>query len=277
MKIAVTGPNGRVGKFMVEHHGLVPLFVDITDPQKLAKALDKERPDVVLHAAGYSDPDFCEDPKNREAVIKVNYWGSINVFREASERRIITVFLSTSQIFSGRSFLWFTPPKYKEEDWRGVKPVNFYAMSKLTVEAASMAYKDRVKIVRTSHLFDYPRMMDKLTGDVTVAPTFIKRSYSYLPHFARSLKFYLWRVVEMPRIVHIAGTDTVSEYDLLRAFVKVLKFNKYKIRPRRYEMDVMAPRPHFSGLDVSLSKKLQLPQFSYMDGLKEMDRTIVRG
>lgn len=262
---------------MVEHHGLVPLFVDVNDPQQIAKALDKERPDVVLHTAGYSDPDFCEDPKNKDAVIQTNYRGSINVFHAASERKIITVLLSTSQVFSGKTFFGFAP-KYREEEWRRMRPANFYGMSKLAAEVVSKMYGDRTRIVRTSHLFDYTRMMDKLTGDVTVAPMFIKRSYIYLPHFARALKFYLWRVVEMPRIVHIAGTDTVSEYDLLRSFVKVLKF-KYKIRPRRYEIKIAdrAPRPHFSGLDVSLSKKLQLPQYSYMDGLKEMDRTIVRG
>lgn len=276
MKIACTGPKGRVGKFMVQHYGLTPLSSDITDDAAIAEEISTVMPDVILHCAGLSDPDFCEDPKNSDKVMMVNYWGAVNVFRAAAERKIITVYLSSSQVFSGKAFLGVNR-KYKESDILKLGPVNHYGLSKLTAEAAAYSFTDRVRVVRTSHLFDYFRMMDKFHDKTIIAPTFIKRSYMYLPHFGHSIMRYMERVVDMPPVLHIAGTDTVSEYELCRQFKKMLDFRLYQVKPRRHEVEGFAPRPHFSGLDVSLSKSLGLPQYSYIDGLQEMNRSVLRG
>lgn len=261
---------------MVLNHGLIPLSCDIRDEDAISRSMDDVRPDVVLHLAGYSDPDYCEDPAHLDDVVAVNFVGATNVFRACANRKVICVYLSTSQIFPGNTFLGFGGT-FKE----GSKParkMNRYALSKLSAEAARLAFTDRVKIVRTSHLFDYPRLVEKFGPSKTyAAPTFIKRSYMYLPHFANSMMQYLYRVVDMPPVLHMAGTLTVSEYELLRMFLQLVHMPGYKLTKRNHEIDGLAPRPHYSGLDVGLSKKLGLPQVNYIDGLLELSHTLVRG
>lgn len=262
---------------MVEHHGLTPLYFNITKPDEVAAVLDEERPHVILHTAGISDPDYCEDIKNVNEVVNVNYKGAVNVFSAAAERGMIVVYLSSSQVFGGNTFLGLGH-KCKENDVSYMKPINVYGLSKLTAEGARHAFGDRIKVVRTSHLFSYTRIMDKLKP-ITEAPTFIKRNYIYLPHFAEALSVYLVNVMMMPDVLHIAGSDTVSEYELLSRFTKTLGFRIYKIKRRRQEVHskYLAPRPHFSGLDVSLSRKLGIPQYSYLDGIRAMNLEYVRG
>jgi hypothetical protein len=45
------------------------------------------------------------------------------------------------------------------------------------------------------------------------------------------------------------------------------------IKPRVKELVGMVPRPYRAGLNVELSKKLGLLQYSYMDGFVEMQGT----
>lgn len=275
MKIACTGSTGRVGKFMVQHYGLTPLLFDITKPEQINAVLDREKPAVILHTAGLSNPDYCET--HYEEAIQINYWGSVNLFRAASERKIITVFLSTCQIFSGKTILGLGR-SYKEDDAFYMRPVNRYGLSKFAAEAAATSFGDRVKIVRTSHVFDYTRTMSRFQpGRTFSAPVFIKRNYMYLPHFGLSLASYLAMAPEMPQVLHIAGKDTVSEYDFLRMFLKIMNFKVYNVKPRVRELEGVAPRPHYAGLNIDLSKKLHLPQASFMDGLFDMNRNVVRG
>lgn len=262
---------------MVQYHGLTPLFVDVENAELVEKAIDEAKPDVILHLAAISDPDYCERPENMEKVIQANYWGAINVFRAATARKIITVHISTSQIFSGRTFLGFGRD-YRENDPPAKKITNQYALSKLTSEAARFLYNDRVKVIRTSHVFDYPRLMSKIPPTKVVnAPSFMKRSYIYLPHFADALRVYLANVTKMPDVLNVAGYSTVSEYELMRMFLQLMPRYGVKLKKRTHEIEGMAPRPHYSGLDVSLSRRLGLPQYNYVDGLLEMSRTVVRG
>jgi dTDP-4-dehydrorhamnose reductase len=267
-----------VGRLLVDKWGVVPLFCDITDDEDVERALDEVKPHVVLHLAGISNVDYCEDKSHWNEVMRVNFTGALNIFRACDERKIQVGFLSTEHVFSGKSFLGLGGGPYKETDPISNHTVNSYALSKLAAEGLRHTFPV-VRVIRTSYLFDWVRLSTELTNKPRYDyPTFIHRSYMYLPHFAECLAWYAERIVNMPNVLHIAGSQTVSQYKFMDDFVRMFKPD-IKITPRRtpWTASEAADRPHKAGLSTFRSRMMGMPQYDYWAGFNQMDRDVVRG
>lgn len=275
-KIACTGPDGRVGRLLVEKHGVVPLSCDVTDGDAVERELDAVRPHVLVHLAGISDVDYCERKENWKEVMRVNFTGAVNVAQACQDRKIMMVYLSSEHVFSGKSFFGIGGGPYNERS--KVKPINGYGLTKLAAEGLRLTYPV-MKIVRSSYCFNWDRLMKEFpvgNGAIYQVPTFLQRSYIYLPHFVKNLYTFACNVSTMPSILHLAGSKTVSQYQFVKDFVKyshaIWKIEKRQREwPQRPNDAFVAPRPYHGGLDVSLSARLGFPQYSYEDGFKEME------
>lgn len=179
-KIMITGANGRIGRHLVKQ-GVSPFIADMTSPFEINDTMSKEKPDIVVHLAAKSNIDWCEKPENKQVVIDTNFRGTCHLLFAAEQQKAKVVMLSSDHVFSGRE--WFTP--YHEK--RKPNPVNFYGTSKLAAENLMEAFPD-FKVIRTSYLFDKERL-EGMAGQSY--PSFIYRSFMYLPHFISNLMQYL--------------------------------------------------------------------------------------
>ena len=144
MTILLTGGNGRLGRELV---ALLPGLtapsshaLDITDPDSVNAGVTRYRPDLVVHAAAYTDVAGAE--KEREACWRVNVGGTRNLVRAAFEHEIPLLHVSTDYVFYGDH------GGYREDDPLG--PVrNVYALSKLVAEEV-VRLLPRHLVVRTS-------------------------------------------------------------------------------------------------------------------------------
>jgi len=270
MKIASVGKDknlGNVNRTLVSR-GAIPLVCDITNVQDVRTAIKKLRPDIIINPASKSRPTWVQE--NFKEAINVNFLGAVNLFRVAQEFGIPVVALSTDHIFNGKR------GKYKETDHRYKYPVNDYGHTKLAMESAADAFSN-VKVVRTSNCFskDDPRVLwyiDALYKNKTVAvPVFQKRSFMHIEHFAQSLEEYAQRFHDMPKVLHISGSQNVTWYEFVKVFAEAMElpqvFTK-KLRRKWFDDKNHVPRPKKVGLDVSLSARLGLPQFDYLDGME---------
>lgn len=266
MKIGLTGYTGHIGQELMQFADVVPLACDVRNQDDVDLAVRNVKVDVVVHLASISDVDRCEKKENQKLVDDTNVRGAFHVAMATEQYNTDMVLLSTSHVFDGR---W---GNYKESS--RPNPKNYYGFSKLGAESFRELFP-RMKVVRTSYLFDHERVFRHIyplrAGTSFEYPTFIERSFMYLPHFAEALYAYLQRYAEMPKVLHISGSDTVSWYEFVRDMAKVYGLDSSKVCPRNHEikMDV-APRPFRAGLNVNLSKKLSLPQYGYREGLLEM-------
>lgn len=266
MTIYVTGAKGHIGRELTKL-GCRILDCDITDYSSIERAIDKQtyRPSAIINLAGKSDPDFCEKPENKELVIKTNLTGAKYLCIAAQDaRNIPVILLSTDHVFDGKS------GPYKEDtNPKQMNPVNYYGMSKMAMEGLATAFPN-VKIVRTSYLFTYARLSDVLMD--TEYPTFMTRSFMYLPHFAKALYDYAGSVFVMPKILNIAGSETISWYEFALSVAGAFRFDKEKILPRKRPIKDFpgAPRPFKAGLRTNMSRKIGLRQYSFVDGLHQM-------
>jgi dTDP-4-dehydrorhamnose reductase len=275
--VGVTGPRGNVGTALVKK-GAVPLeFIIEKDNgetlDNIRKALESVRPDIIVNTASKTDVTWCEAIENQDEVIRVNSRGLWNLANVADELKIPVVTLSTDHVFGGKR------GPYKENYKHNLRdlPINYYGLSKWAMEDVAKTFND-VKIVRTSNLFwkDDKRVtwyLDEAYKQSKVkVPVFQKRSFMYIDHFAEALMAYIENYRNMPKVLNISGSETVDYYTFVRAFADAVDFPfKYKFVRKYFETEKFpAKRPKRAGLVTSLSTKLRIPQFNYLDGLEAM-------
>jgi dTDP-4-dehydrorhamnose reductase len=166
MRVAVTGASGRLGRALVAALADAPFSgpagplawdraaFDLDAPDGVEALLDRDRPEVVVHAAAWSDVDGCAlDPdlamrRNGEAT---------GVLAEAcAERGVDLLAISTNEVFDGRRR---NGHGYQPSD--PPTPGNPYGASKLEGERQAQTAFDRrpgpsLAIVRTAWLFGTP-------------------------------------------------------------------------------------------------------------------------
>ena len=166
MRVAVTGASGRLGRALVGALADAPFTgpagpiawdraaFDLDAPDTVGVRMDADRPEVVVHAAAWSNVDGCAlDP----ALALRRNGAATGILAEACAARAIDlVAVSTNEVFDGR-----------RTDGRGYRPDaptepgNPYGASKLEGERMATAAYERASagslgIVRTAWLFGAP-------------------------------------------------------------------------------------------------------------------------
>jgi dTDP-4-dehydrorhamnose reductase len=246
-KIYVTGARGHVGRYLVQYPDVVELDVDVRNKDAVDFEIRRNCSpgDVVVHLASKSNVDFCERRENEKLVSDVNVRGTFNVALATERYSCGMVLLSSDHIFDGK-FNW---NGYKENTTPS--PINFYGTTKVAAEGIALEAFGHPKIVRTSFLFDENRLERKLVnllnGHKEGHPTFIKRSFMY-----------------------ISGNRIVGWYDFMIELAKRYKLDVDLVLARRMDIKSETQRPRNGGLNVSLSKKLGLPQSNFYTGIEQM-------
>ena len=162
--VAVTGPSGRLGRAvlgrLVADAGTRALNwgrpdYDLDDVGAGARLVDRDRPNVVVHTAAWTDVDGC----TREPALATLRNGAAagDLAAACASRGIDLVLVSTNEVFDGRRT---DRQGYGPGD--APAPINAYGASKLDGETRARAAFDaasaggRLAIVRTSWLFGPP-------------------------------------------------------------------------------------------------------------------------
>ncbi|MEA3339798.1 MAG: dTDP-4-dehydrorhamnose reductase, partial [Chloroflexota bacterium] len=150
MRIFVTGHKGQLGQALytalADHtlSGCDLPELDITDRAAIGAAVANFAPDVVIHAAAWTDVDGCaRDP---DQAYHVNGLGAQSVALACAASDAALVYISTNEVFDGAA----TEP-YRE--WDPPHPINAYARSKAAGEWFVRHLLTRFYIARTAWLY----------------------------------------------------------------------------------------------------------------------------
>jgi dTDP-4-dehydrorhamnose reductase len=165
MRVAVTGSTGRLGSALVAALADAPFTgpsgpiawtradLDLDAPDDVTTALDRDRPEVVVHTAAWTDVDDCaRDP---ELARRRNGVATGVLAIACAERGIDLIVTSTNEVFDGARIDGLP---YAASD--PVSPPNPYGASKAAGESVAVAAyhgrRGKVGIARTAWLFGPP-------------------------------------------------------------------------------------------------------------------------
>jgi len=165
MRVAVTGAGGRLGRALVQALADAPFTglagpiawgraeFDLDAPDSAAGLIRDQRPEVVVHAAAWTDVDGCA--REPELALARNGHATGVLAGACASVGVDLIVMSTNEVFDGRRA---DGSRYRATD--EPDPINAYGRSKLAGErAATAAYAAsaaRLGIARTSWLFGPP-------------------------------------------------------------------------------------------------------------------------
>ncbi len=254
----VTGAGGQLGAALVKEFAaddpvaLTRADWDVTLPFTLELA---ERPDLVLHAAAWTDVDGAEDDPQGAAA--VNLGGT----QHAAELGAPLVHFSTDYVFDGEKR---TP--YVESD--SPAPRSVYGRTKLLAEAAA---GPDAWIVRSAWLFgstgtNFVRTMLRLGAerDEVAVVDDQRGSPTYVGHLAAAVR----ELIELPYgVYHVAGEGDCTWADFAEAIFEDAGLDCRVRRIATAELGRPAPRPAYSVLRSEQPGTPVLPH--WRGGLRE--------
>jgi dTDP-4-dehydrorhamnose reductase len=143
VRVAVTGAHGRLGRALIAALEEAPFVglsgptawgresFDLDSPGHVTDVLDRDRPEVVVHAAAWTDVDGCA--RQPELAMARNGNATGTLAEACADRGLDLIVVSTNEVFDGR-----------RTDGRGYRPsdrtnpINAYGASKLAGELAAL-------------------------------------------------------------------------------------------------------------------------------------------
>ncbi|MFH1283608.1 MAG: dTDP-4-dehydrorhamnose reductase [bacterium] len=295
MKIVITGISGMFGYDLVQNlseEEIVgvdikePSFnfsgkfvnLDFTNSETTYQVVSKENPDLIIHAAAYTDVDGCES--NKDKAYLVNGLGTRNMVIAASRFDSGFVYISTDYVFDGSKNI-----PYREDD--NTNPKSEYGKSKLWGENYVKQFLQKYFIIRSAWLFGEKRnnfaqsMYESLVkGGKYAAAEDLVGSPTYTPHLA----FAVSKLIRTKKfgVYHLTNSGSCSRYEFGKEMKKLINSPvKGEIsRSKLSSLDLAAPRPKNSTLE-NYCYKLEgfdpLPHWkeALKTYIKNMDRILI--
>ena len=213
-RMLITGGSGFLGSraakyFMDKYELWAPSHgeMDITDGASVDRAMERFRPDVVIHCAAMSDTGQCR--REPEASWAKNVNGSVNVARAAGRVGAKCLLCSSDQVY-------FAVPE------------NLYAREKRTAEQEGLAVNPDCVFLRLTWMYDpapfeisghrdfFSNVLPKLNTEETLSfAVFDKRGITDVYEVIRNLE----KAMELPGGVYDFGS--ANEKNMYRTAVEL--------------------------------------------------------
>jgi len=277
MRIFVTGYKGQLGRALraaLAGHTLAGCDLpelDVTDRGGIRAAIAEFAPDVVIHAAAWTDVDGCaRDP---EEAYRVNALGTQNVALACAARDAALVYVSTNEVFDGRR----TEPC---REWDAPNPINPYGRSKAAGEWFTRHLLNRFYIVRTAWLYagggrNFPHRIIELADEVLTGQRDGLRVVSdeignptYAPDLAAAIADLIHS--EAYGVYHLTNAGFCSRYEFATAILQMSGRADVPIEPITLDdYDRASTPPRFAPLANTAAAALGIVPRPWQDALKE--------
>jgi dTDP-4-dehydrorhamnose reductase len=271
VKVLVTGAAGQLG-------GVIPsalppdarvtavsrAALDVADASAVDSWFDRERPDVVINCAAFTDVDGSED-RPIEALT-VNAFAPRALARACRRTGATLVHYGTDFVFDGRG-----DRPYTEDD--EPSPQSVYAASKLLGEWFA-ADAPACYVLRVESLFGGPNRrssIDKLAAAVMKgepAKVFVDRTVtpSYVHDVAAATVALLERRAP-PGVYHCVNTGVTTWYEVGQEIARLLGREGHLVPVRVADVKLKARSPTFAALSNDKLRRAGIDMPTWTDAL----------
>jgi len=266
VKAMITGAAGLVGRAVAETWaragdqivGFDHAALDITDEQEVYATIDRERPEVLINCAAWTDVDGCE--LNPERAQTMNARGPHLLARACRRAGALLITISTDYVFDGEKDGFYTQRDQPN-------PQSAYAVSKLAGERLAQTAWARTIVVRSGYIFGH--------GGTNFLSSIVERAQrgerlraindscgtpTYAPHLAGRLRQLAQ--LDLPGTYHVVNSGAGASFE---------DFARLALAYAGLEIDLVegvsmrtltrpAPRPQNSRLRCLLSEAIGLAE-----------------
>ncbi len=289
-RVLVTGATGLLGRglctaipagwsvigthlrpFAADIPGVLDLTVDIRNRPALEQLFAAYRIDAVVHAAGIASVDYSE--RHVEESIESNVGGTRHIAELCRTAGARLIYVSTNAVFDG------TSAPYSEAD--PVNPINAYGRIKAACERVVQETDRASVIVRPILMYGWPHAMGRSNPVTWVIDSLERGDVIHVVNDVYENSLYnvsaaaaIWAVLDrdVHGIVHLAGRDTMSRYELARVVARTFDLDESRIRavPSDYFPNI-APRPRNTTLSTTrMASELGIAPPAIEESLRHM-------
>ena len=277
MRVFITGCKGQLGRALYAALDRQPLAgcdlpeLDITDRAAIAATIASFRPDVVIHAAAWTNVDGCA--REPERAYRVNALGTQNVALACAACDAVMLYVSTNEVFDGAG-----AAPYRE--WDSPSPINPYGKSKAAGEWFVRHLLNRFYIARTAWLYapggrNFPHRIIQLADEVLAGQRDALRVVTDEvgnPTYAQDLAAAIAALIQSEAygIYHLTNAGFCSRYNFACEILRVSGRAIVPIEPITLnEFRRASTPPRFAPLANTAADELGIPLRPWQEALKE--------
>ena len=248
-------PTVGIGRSVHPHLTIPYSLCDLTKKELTQQLIQREKPQIVFHAAAMTDVDRCQ--QRRYDALQNNLEATKNVTDACNRAGALLVFFSTDYVYDGEK-----QGEYLEDD--PPNPRSVYGETKYLAERYIEQRSNRYVIFRTCWLFgfngrSFPRTIwerapkqpaFQVVSDQVGRPTYTRDIASALFDLFKKDSTTLEKV--SGQIFHLANEGSVSWADFARFILQFTPFEKVPVESISSEqLSRTAPRPLNSVLSLN--------------------------
>lgn len=237
--------------------------LELRSCSSIRNAVNRVRPDWILHCAAITNVDFCEN--NLELAREVNVTATAELAQTATRCGARLLYISTDSVFDGHV------GGYSEEDVPD--PLNYYARTKLEAEKHVLEHCHGSLVLRTN-MFGWSPQPGRGLAEWGVArlrdgkpfPGFTDCYFN--PPFTYTLAVWATAAMQasLSGIYHFGTSDSMSKWEFLRLLAVEMGFDEKYVVPTTMESSTQsAKRPKNTVLKaekLAAALNRQLPSLS---------------
>lgn len=271
MRILITGASGllggRLSLLLAPDHettgltrsrpapeSIPSLSADLNDAAALARALDRARPDAVIHCAALADAEICAREPGR--ALLENLTATVRLAEACRARGARLVTISTDLVFDGgRAFSTENSP---------ARPLTEYGRSKLAAEDATLQASPDAVVLRVALICGRGHGA-RLSASEAVAQRLQRGEAVTLyddewrtPVDPESVAGAIRAVLSRPAAAgrfHIAGAERITRTELGLRVARAFGLDASLIHRAPQSSHPGAPRPADVSLDISRARE----------------------
>lgn len=275
MKVLITGGEGQLGQELVkvfqkdwEVVSTNHQTLDITDKKQTEELINKEKPQVVVHSAAWTDVEGCaKDPGKANLV---NGEGTKNVAEVVKKVNGKLVYISTNEVFDGKK-----KEPYLETD--STNPINSYGKSKAAGENYCLnILGEKCIIVRTSWLYgplgakNFPTKIVSVADDkkeVSVVDDEVS-SPTYTPDLAIAIKDLIGKKAK--GVYHLVNEGFCSRFEWAKRVLELSGRGFVQVHPIKFkDFNRLSTPPLYCILQNSRARRMDIVLPYWEEGLQD--------
>ena len=222
------------------------ILTNVTNLNKIKHILEKFRPEIIIHAAGITNVEFCE--ANKHSCYINNFILTKELVKISNRINSKFVYISSDHLFSGNKSFCAESDK--------INPLNYFAETKILSENFIKKTSKSFLIVRTNFIGNSFHSKKSFLNYIINSLKEKKKLFLFNDVYFTPIRIDLLidavhRLidVDISGIYNIVGDERISKYQFGLKVAKVFNLNSKLIYSKKIKYFKLVKRP----LDMSLS------------------------